>query len=49
MRSALLAAFLCLAATSAVAEDLVSGLSQDQVEITSNYTGTDLVVLGAIE
>lgn len=33
----------------AAAEDLVSGLSQDQIEITSNYTGTDLVVFGAIE
>lgn len=31
------------------AEDLVSGLSQDTVEITSNYTGTDIVVFGAIE
>jgi hypothetical protein len=30
-------------------EDLVSGLSQDTVEITSNYTGTDIVVFGAIE
>jgi uncharacterized protein (TIGR02186 family) len=49
MRIALLAAILCLAATAAGAEDLVSGLSQDQVEITSNYTGTDIVVFGAIE
>ncbi len=49
MRSALLAAILCVAATAATAEDLVSGLSQDQVEITSNYTGTDIVVFGAIE
>jgi uncharacterized protein (TIGR02186 family) len=30
-------------------EDLVSGLSQDTVEITSNYTGTDITVFGAIE
>jgi uncharacterized protein (TIGR02186 family) len=49
MRIALLAALLCLASTAACAEDLVSGLSQDQVEITSNYTGTDIVVFGAIE
>jgi uncharacterized protein (TIGR02186 family) len=36
--------------TPAVAqEDLVSGVSQDVVEITSNYTGTDLIVFGAIE
>ena len=30
-------------------EDLVSGISQDIIEITSNYTGTDIVVFGAIE
>ncbi len=35
--------------TTARADDLVSGLSQDQIEITSNYTGTDMVVFGAIE
>jgi uncharacterized protein (TIGR02186 family) len=49
MRIALLAAIFCVAATAACAEDLVSGLSQDQVEITSNYTGTNIVVFGAIE
>ena len=43
-------AVIALSATPAVAsEDLVSGLSQDTVEITSNYTGTDIVVFGAIE
>ncbi|MDE3114921.1 MAG: TIGR02186 family protein [Pseudomonadota bacterium] len=36
-------------APGARAVNLVSGLSQDQIEITSNYTGTDLVVFGAIE
>ena len=45
----LLAALLALPAAPARADDLVSGLSQDQIEITSNYTGTDLVVFGAIE
>jgi uncharacterized protein (TIGR02186 family) len=30
-------------------EDLVSGLSQDQIRITSNYTGTNITVFGAIE
>jgi len=50
MRRAALALALLLAATPAAAtEDLVSGLSQDTVEITSNYTGTDIVVFGAIE
>lgn len=44
-----LAASLLLATGAAGAEDLVSGLSQDTVEITSNYTGTDIVVFGAIE
>lgn len=33
----------------AAAQDLVSGLSQDQVEITSSYAGTSIVVFGAIE
>jgi uncharacterized protein (TIGR02186 family) len=31
------------------AEDVVSGLSQDQIEINSSYTGTDIVVFGTIE
>lgn len=35
--------------SQAFAEDLVSGLSQDQIQITSNYAGTDIVVFGAIE
>jgi len=33
----------------ALAEDLVSGVSQDTIQITSSYTGTDIVVFGAIE
>jgi uncharacterized protein (TIGR02186 family) len=45
----LVLAFLLLAAAPARAEDLVSGLSQDLIQITSNYTGTDIVVFGAIE
>ena len=39
----------CLCTSAAAAEDLVSGLSQDQIQITSNYAGTDIVVFGAIE
>ncbi len=42
-----LALFLC--AVPAQAANIVSGLSQDQIQITSNYTGTDIVVFGAIE
>ena len=30
-------------------ENLVSGISQDSIQITSNYTGSDIVVFGAIE
>ncbi len=45
---AAIAAFL-LALSPARAEDLVSGISQDVIEITSNYTGSDIVVFGAIE
>ncbi|HEY8948846.1 MAG TPA: TIGR02186 family protein [Rhizomicrobium sp.] len=49
MRAALVAFALMLLPAVANAEDLVSGLSQDQIQITSNYTGSDLVVFGAIE
>ncbi|HWU56032.1 MAG TPA: TIGR02186 family protein [Rhizomicrobium sp.] len=48
MRRALLVLFLLFCAP-ARAEDLVSGISQDIIQITSNYTGTDIVVFGAIE
>ena len=48
---ALLALLVVLLAnvSPACAEDLVSGLSQDSIEITSNYTGSTIVVFGAIE
>ena len=46
---ALATVFASAMVPAAAAEDLVSGLSQDTVEITSNYTGTDIVVFGAIE
>jgi uncharacterized protein (TIGR02186 family) len=36
-------------AGSARAEDLAAGISRDKIEITSNFTGTDIVVFGAIE
>jgi uncharacterized protein (TIGR02186 family) len=49
MRAGVFGLILCLAAGSTSAEDLQFGLSQDQVEITSNYTGTELVIFGAIE
>jgi uncharacterized protein (TIGR02186 family) len=42
-------ALVCGAGALARAEDLVSGLSQDQIQITSSYAGTDIVVFGAIE
>ena len=48
MRRALLLGLL-LAAPPASAEQLVSGISQDLIQITSNYTGSDIVVFGAIE
>jgi uncharacterized protein (TIGR02186 family) len=43
----LLAGFL--ACVPAKADDLVSGLSTDLIQITSNFTGTDIVLFGAIE
>ena len=50
-RRALTAAALAFffAAPTHAEENLVSGLSLDTVQITSNYSGTDLVVFGAIE
>jgi uncharacterized protein (TIGR02186 family) len=45
----LLFAALLLIATPASAEQLVSGISQDLIQITSNYTGSDIVVFGAVE
>jgi uncharacterized protein (TIGR02186 family) len=48
-RTFALLAVAALLAMPARAEDLVSGLSQDVIEITSNYTGSDIVVFGDIE
>ncbi|HEX4178832.1 MAG TPA: TIGR02186 family protein [Rhizomicrobium sp.] len=48
MKKALLALLLLLS-LPAHAEDLVSGISQDIIQITSNYTCTQIVVFGAIE
>src|SRR5262249_6386394 len=41
--------FLATLAGTASAEQLVSGRSQDSIQITSTYNGTDIVVFGAIE
>ena len=48
MRRFLLLACL-MAAAPVQAEELVSGVSQDLIQITSNYTGSDIVVFGAME
>jgi hypothetical protein len=48
MRRFLLLACL-MAAAPVQAEELVSGVSQDLIQITSNYTGSDIVVFGAVE
>ncbi|MCE9521001.1 MAG: TIGR02186 family protein [Alphaproteobacteria bacterium] len=49
-RSAIYAvAVLLIASVGARAEDLAAGISRDTIEITSNFTGTDVVVFGAIE
>jgi uncharacterized protein (TIGR02186 family) len=49
MKRLTLAALVLFAVPASAAENLVSGLSQDVVQITSNYTGTDLTVFGAVE
>jgi uncharacterized protein (TIGR02186 family) len=42
-------AALLFTASTARAADLVSGLSTDLIQITSNFTGADIVLFGAIE
>lgn len=49
IRLALAAAVLAAAAAPAAGESLVVSLSSDRVAITSNYTGSSVVVFGAIE
>lgn len=46
--AALFTLLLC-AMPAGAEESLIAGISQDVVQITSNYTGTDLTVFGAIE
>jgi uncharacterized protein (TIGR02186 family) len=40
---------LALLALPAQAEDVVSGISQNVIQIRSNYTGSDIVVFGSVE
>jgi uncharacterized protein (TIGR02186 family) len=42
-------ALLLLATPALGDENLVSGVSQDLIQITSNYTGSDIVVFGDVE
>jgi uncharacterized protein (TIGR02186 family) len=49
MKRLCLTLLVLLLTVPARAEDLVSGVSQDIIQITSNYTGTNIVVFGAIE
>ena len=46
---ALIACIAAMAAGSARSEDLAAGISRDKIEITSNFTGANVVVFGAIE
>ena len=46
---ALLLALLLVVAPSVRAEELAAGLSKDDIKISSSFTGTDLVLFGAIE
>lgn len=46
----LIALFLMLVTTAAAAqEDIVLGLSQDRVRITTNFDGSDLLIFGAVK
>lgn len=48
-RLILLLVLLLTARPAMAAENLVSGLSQDTIQITSSYNGAEIVVFGAIE
>ena len=41
-------ALLILAQPCAAGESLVTGLSRDDVQITANFTGSDILVYGAV-
>lgn len=43
-----IALILGLAASPALAEDVVLGLSQDEVAITTNFDGSDILIFGAV-
>ena len=45
----ILLTFTSLPISPAQAQDLVSGLSTDLIQITSNFNGTDIVMFGALE
>lgn len=45
----ILASIGLMLAGGALAEDLAAGISRDKIEITSSFTGTEVVVFGAIE
>lgn len=49
LRRLLLFTLLLIAPPAGAAEQLISGVSQDLIQITSNYTGSDIVVFGAVE
>lgn len=49
VRAALFLLLALFAAPPARAADLVSGLSTDLIQINSNFTGTDIVLFGAVE
>lgn len=40
---------LCLSAVTAVAEEIVLGLSRDEVAITANFDGSDVLIFGAVK
>jgi uncharacterized protein (TIGR02186 family) len=49
MKRLALLALLLMGSSALAAENLVSGLSQDTIQITSSYNGAEIVVFGAIE
>ncbi len=48
-RLAAILAFLCAAAMPARAEDIVAGLSQSHVSITTDFSGSEIFIYGAVK
>ncbi|MCY1126195.1 TIGR02186 family protein [Frigidibacter sp. RF13] len=49
MKRFIIAAFLAFAGPVLAEEDVVAGLSQDRIDITANFDGSDILIYGAVK